>query len=299
MIFRVPKNFEGSCVLNTLKQALRAGTTISICGNKLYAPDVRRAIEQGLLEPMDPKYKKKDTSSNVMIVNKTNQVLVLGDLVLRPTAALMVDRDAVGATSVQAAKKNNLVNIIYGESTAAMRKKSSIKKKAQSTKKKKVKTIKPKTIKKKDIKSGEDIDVEPVVWDFKTKKTKKAEKVPKTPNVIRIDEEKDEKEVDFIDKKPAKKKRKKTTRKKSRKKISKKKDKHLKKKKVKAIKPVGDVRPPKTVADAAIELDSRGNVIKKASDELQHMIDSLSTPKEMSFVDEEQKQAKLEKRKNK
>ena len=216
MIFRVPKNFEGSCVLNTLKQALSAGMTISICGNDLYAPDVRRAIEQGLLEPMDPKYKKKDISSNVMIVNKTNQVLVLGDLVLRPQAALMVDRDVVGSTSIRAAKKNNLINIIYGKSTAAMRKKSSIKKKAQSTKKKKkVKTIKPKTTKKKVVKSGDDIDVEPVVWDFKAKKTKKAEKVPKAPKVVRIDEDKDEKDVDFVDKKTAKKKRKKTTRKKS------------------------------------------------------------------------------------
>ncbi|MHA1471002.1 MAG: hypothetical protein ACTSSP_10660 [Candidatus Asgardarchaeia archaeon] len=293
MIFKVPENFEGSCVLHTLKKALSAGMTVSICGNDLYAPDIRRAIEQGLLKSTDPNYKKKKASSRVVIVNKTDQVLVLGDLVLRPRATLPVDRDKAESIPMQAAKKNNFINIIY-DKTPSSKKKSSMKKKRKSPKSKKVEVVE---IKDKKVKSGEDIDVEPVVWDFKTKKTKKAQKVPKAPKLVKIDEEKEEKDVDFVDKKTkkkkSKKKKKKTTRKKSQKKTSKKKDKHLKKKKVKTIHPVGEARPPLTAADAVIELDSRGNVKKKASDELQHMIDSLHVPGEVGFVDKEQEQERL------
>ena len=48
--------------------------------------------------------------------------------------------------------------------------------------------------------------------------------------------------------------------------------------------------------DAAIELDSRGNPLSKASDVLQHMIDEIDSGKEVIFTDEEQAQERINKR---
>tara|TARA_Y100000310_G_scaffold13838_1_gene14137 strand:- start:17961 stop:18989 length:1029 start_codon:yes stop_codon:yes gene_type:complete len=60
------------------------------------------------------------------------------------------------------------------------------------------------------------------------------------------------------------------------------------KKKVKALEPTGEVRPPKTQADAAVELDSRGKPLgEKPSDTLQQMIDEISGD-DITFVDKEQ-----------
>ena len=52
--------------------------------------------------------------------------------------------------------------------------------------------------------------------------------------------------------------------------------------------------------DVAVELDSRGNLIgEKPSDVLQHLIDSVDSPKELKFVDKEQSDKRYNKRKNK
>ena len=73
MIFRVPKEFEGSFILNSLNMVLTAGRTIELGGNKIYAPDVRAAIKKGILIP-DEHYNKKnvDVNENVTVVNVDN-----------------------------------------------------------------------------------------------------------------------------------------------------------------------------------------------------------------------------------
>ena len=65
---------------------------------------------------------------------------------------------------------------------------------------------------------------------------------------------------------------------------------------VKVIEAVGDKKLPKTQADADIELDSRGNPLENASDTLNHLIDSLSSPEDLSFVDNEQNLDRYQKR---
>jgi len=59
---------------------------------------------------------------------------------------------------------------------------------------------------------------------------------------------------------------------------------------------VGDKRIPKNQMDAAVELDSRGRPLENASDALNHLIDSLTEPDEVSFVDDEQAQDRYENR---
>ena len=52
---------------------------------------------------------------------------------------------------------------------------------------------------------------------------------------------------------------------------------------------MGEKRLPKTAMDAAMDLDSRGNPIgEKPGDTLQHLIDSLNPPEDVSFSDDEQ-----------
>ncbi|HUS48591.1 MAG TPA: hypothetical protein VMZ91_00360, partial [Candidatus Paceibacterota bacterium] len=84
--------------------------------------------------------------------------------------------------------------------------------------------------------------------------------------------------------------KKKTTKRKTTKK------KEIKSKKTnKVIEAVGEVKTEKNSVDVAIELDSRGNPINKASDWFQDLIDEVADT-EVSFVDEEQKERKLKER---
>jgi hypothetical protein len=300
MIFKVPNSFEGSCVLGSIGRALSAGTTISISGNDLYALDIKEAIEKKILVPVKEKYdaKMKKIKHDVIIKNKTNSVLVLGELLLRPLSTLPISKDKIETDQIKAAVQHKLVEIISDEEPVKVKTVKSKKKKKKKSKKKVVKAKKyvpPKT--------GEDINVNPVVWDFRDQSLKEGEKPPKTEEVIRIDEGKDKGEdIDFIDddKKKAKKKtkkRKKTKKKKSKKNI-KKKGISTKKKNIKEIKPIGDKKLPKTQADAAIELDSRGKPLGKPSDTLQHMIDVANEPEDVGFADDDLALERYNKRKD-
>lgn len=325
MIFTVPEDFQGSCVLSTLNKALWKGMTVSISGPDLYAPDVKMAVKKGILVPMDEEYNSKqaDLSSEAMVVNRTDKVLVLENIVLKPWASQMVSKRVTQSVAIISAEKNGFIHIISDETP--MDKSKSATSKKSSKKKTQKKAIKKKTTKKKAKKgeveeiepkaytppeTGEDREVTPVVWNFRDKTTAPAQTVPKT-ETIEVDKEEIE-DVQFVDekveaqqvfpeKKTKKKSKKKSAKKKTKKakaprKTIKKKGKATKKKKVKSVEPVGKKKLPKTQADAAIELDSRGRPIDKASDTLQHLIDSLEEVSDASFVDDEQAQKRYEDR---
>ena len=89
MIFEVSKKLKGSCVLSTLNKVLNSGMTIMIGGNDLYAPDVKAAIKNGILVPVDEKYTKKmsQTDTEVVITNRTKSMIVLDKIVLKPSSS--------------------------------------------------------------------------------------------------------------------------------------------------------------------------------------------------------------------
>ena len=310
MIFTVPKNFKGSFVLNTLDRALSKGMTVSISGNKLYATDIKMAIAAGILVPVGDEYgeDKIGVSHDVVLVNKTSRVMVLGETVLNPNGSLLVSKDALGDTAIKAAIKNGLIGVI---SKDAPKKKKATKKavKKKITKKKVVKKVVEEEVFDEDEEQfvhGSERQVKAKVWNFREQESEEAQIVPQTPDMISVDEEEVE-DIDFVDepleaqkvkakkkkvtKKAKKKAVKKAKKKKAVKKTIKKKGKATKKRKVKALEPVGDKRIPKTQMDAAIELDSRGRPLGKASDTLNHLIDSIDTS-EVAFVDDEQAQAR-------
>lgn len=305
MIFTVPTDFKGSCVLSTLNKALWKGMTVSIYGEDLYAPDVKLAIKRGILVPLGEDYDKEKAklSNEAMVVNKTNKKLVLENIILKPWASRLINKSIIKSPIIQAAQKNGFIEIVSDET------KYSVKESGES------KTLaEEKTLEKKDVQSeeelkrvvppetGADKEVTPTVWNFREKAMENAQVVPKTPDIVKVEEE--GKEIDFIDNEKEtedisigkKRTRRKTTKKKSVKKTIKKEGKATKSKKVKLIEPVGEKKILKTVADAAIELDSQGHPMTKPSDTLQHLIDSLTEPENMSFVDEEQAQDRLDKR---
>ena len=67
-------------------------------------------------------------------------------------------------------------------------------------------------------------------------------------------------------------------------------------KKTKKLEPVGEKRESLTVADAAIELDSRGKPLTKPSDTLQHLIEEISGDTDVDFVDKQQEVERVSKR---
>ena len=314
MNFTVSEKLKGSCVLNTLGRAIWKGMSVSICGNKLYAPDIKLAIKRGILIPVEDEYSEEmaNTSYDVVIVNKTDKLLVLDKMVLKPGGSKIVSKVIAGTIAIQSARKNGLINIISDELETKKSKKKTKKTKKKSKKKSKKKT--KKKAKKKVVKTeeeensayvtpetGADREVKALAWNFRDKSIEEAQIAPKAAEMVVVDKETVE-DIDFVDNPleaqqvtPKKKTKKKASKKKAARKTIKKKGKATKKRKVKSIEPVGDKRLPKTQMDAAIELDSRGNPIDGAN-LLDHLIDSLAEPSDVPFVDQEQAQDRYIKR---
>jgi len=300
MIFRVSEKFKGSCALPTLKRAIWANMTVSITGNDLRADDIRDVIKKGILIPVNDDYdlEKMEKDHDVIIINNTSKVMVLGKIVLRANGSLPISKDLASAQEIISAAEDGFVTILSDEGDKPYIKKKKKTKKKVSKKKKKVKA-KVKVVEDKKhtpSESGEDKDPTALTWNFKSKEMVEAEKVPKAEGFIEVEKE-EEDGIDFVDAKlvktKTKKKVKKTAKKSTRKKVSakktKKKVKKTKNKKVKTLRPVGEKKLPKTSMDAAVELDSRGNPIgEKAGDFLKHMIDEINAPDDVSFADDEQ-----------
>lgn len=311
MIFKVSEKFKGSCVLPTINRAIWANMTISITGNDLRASDVKDVVRKGILIPVDEDYDHDaiEKDHDVIIVNNTDKVLVLGRIALRPNGSLPISKDEAKILEIIAAAKDGSITILSDEEEEPYIKKVSKKKTTKKAKKaKKVEVIEeldyvaPET--------GEDKEPTATTWDFREKKSVEAIKVPKSEDFLVVGEdEKDD--LDFIDaeeevevkkttkKKTTKKKiaKKKTTKKKVVAKKTKKKETKRKSKKVKTLQPVGEKRLPKTEMDAIMELDSRGNPIgDKPGDTLRHLIDSIDTGKDVGFVDDEQSLDRYKKR---
>lgn len=287
MIFKVSEKFKGSCVLPTLNKAIWAKMTISIAGNDLNADDIKGAIRKGILIPMDEEYDALEFQKDhdVIIINNTDRVLVLGGITLRPNGSLPISKDEAAQPVIVSAGENEYITILSdeGEEPYIKRKKSTKKKVSKKTKKEKT-PEEPEFV---TPESGEDKDPTATTWNFKSKELEEAEKIHKVEEFVKVGEEENGEDIEFVDEKKTTKK--KTKKKASVKKKTKKKGKKTKSKKVKEIEPVGEKRLPKTTADAVIELDSRGNPIgEKPGDTLKHLIDSLNSSEDVAMVDDEQ-----------
>lgn len=295
MLFKVPQTYKGSFVLNTLKCTLKAGQIISISESKVSYPDVQAAIKAQVLVPSEEdiydeeKYQK---SSEAMIVNNTDKVLVLGkNIILKPWASLLIEKEELKNGSIAAAQKEGYIVIASDDNSYKNSYKAE--KKENIIKAEKEEKPEEKPEEKKDFIIGEDRKVVPKVWDFRNQQIKEATEVPKTIEIKMIDEEKEEedKKVDFVDsveepvEKPKNGQKNKNQRKTAKKKTTKKEDNKSEKQ--------------KTTKDdiIAIEMDSNGRAIKTAADALQHLIDNINKDEEISFVDKEQEEDRIKQKK--
>lgn len=325
MIFKVSEEFKGSCVLPTINKAIWANMTLSITGNDLRAHDIKEVVRRGILIPVDEDYDHDaiEKDHDVIIVNNTDRVLVLGKTALRPNGSLPISKDEAKVIEIVRAAADGFITILSDEEDEPCVKKKKAKKKAVKKAAKKA----VKKSKKKDVEvietpdyvapeTGEDKEPTATTWDFREKKAVEAIKVPKSEDFTKVGEDERE-DIDFIDgeeeeievKKTVKKKiaKKKATKKKAAKKKiakkkvfvrkTKKKGTKGKSKKVKTLTPVGEKRLPKTYMDAAMELDSRGRPIgDKPGDTLRHLIDSINAPEDVGFVNDEQSLDRYNKR---
>jgi len=314
MIFKVSEKYKGSCVLPTINKAIWANMIISITGNDLRASDIKDVVRKGILIPVDEDYDVNaiEMDHDVIVINNTDRVLVLGKTALRPNGSLPISKDDAKIPEIISAEKDGYITILSDEEPC--------KKKKETAKKLEKKKDVEKKDEKKEVKvidtlnfvtpeSGEDKNPVAVTWNPQTQTTEEAIKIPKSEDFINVgEEEKDD--IDFIDeedeieeeievKKAVKKKttKKSAVKKKVVAKKTKKKETKAKSKKVTILKPVGEKRLPKTEIDAIMELDSRGNPLgDKASDTLKHLIDSIEIKEDISFVDDEQALNRYKKR---
>ncbi len=270
MIFKVSDDFKGSLVLTSINKVILAGMQISVVGNDLYSPDIKRAVRQEILIPfIEGEYDDlHEVNHQVRIINKTDKSLVLGELILHPKASLMISRDFAESTIIQAAESDELIELKYEKLKKILKKTKPVSKSIKKPKKEQpVKKASEKTTAK--------------IWDLREKEIKEVEMTSHSAeNKVELDLEKEKKET------------KKTTKKKTTKKSKKKGN--ATNKRTKNIRPVGEEK--KQDENVAIELDSRGNPIDKPSKVLEEMINKLSTDGNISFVDKEQEIEKLQKR---
>ncbi len=297
MIFKVPENVKGSFTLNTLSRPLWANVEVSINGNDLYAPDVKAAIKNKMLVPyIEGEYDDMfGVSHKVKVINKAGKTLILGSIILRKGTAQMIDKDVAESSILQGAENEGLIKIVSIDekvNTDVIKKnKITVNKdideefiiddEEEDNEEEKVNELREE-IEKREKKENE---TKAQVWDLREQKIKEAEIISKKSDIIEVNEEeekKDKKKITQKKKTTKKRAKRKTVKKKIKKKVNK-----SKKKKVKVIEPVGMVKETDNIA---IELDSRGNPLNKPSQVLENIIN------EIAFVDEEQKQEKINKR---
>jgi hypothetical protein len=284
MIFIVSDKCKGSLSLNSLQKIVKSGSKIAIDSSKILCPDVQAAIANQILIPLEEKeYKNKykNVSPEAIIVNKTNKIMVLGNIVLRPQASLTVDKSFTTSFDVVQAKKQGYIDVVS--------KKEDIKvTPSQPDLSEPVDSIPEE----KAPLRGEDRPVTPQVWDFREKKAVNAVVVPKSEDVTVVDNEEDKKEEKDASIGVVKEK----TKTKAGKNKKDKKGKPTKIQKGKAIKPVGENRPEKTSMEAQMDLDEQGHPINKVADAMRDIIKKV-TGDDISFVDTEQAVERAKQRK--
>lgn len=279
MFFKVSDDYKGSFVLSSIGVTLKAGKKVHIEGRKILSPDVKMAIKNGILSPLDEndeyvnKYSCK--KSEALVMNKTDKILSIGDTVLKPFASLLISKDLVDSKFFKTAESKGYISIISDDDL-----------KEDSTENNEKVNIKT-SIKKGKIVDGEKMETKPVVWDFDKQKLKDAEVIEVTAKDIKTVGEEDNKTAEnetlFVDEENKKDNEIPISKDEEKIKINrKKKDSASKKDNEKKIKPVGEEK--QIIGNADEDLDSRGNPNKKASDALRHFIAEIEQA-DIDFVD--------------
>jgi len=329
MIFKVSKKVKGTLVLNSFKNPLSANSIVTVKGNDLYKDDIQAAIKAGVLiqqtQGDEKEYVPADITPRVTITNNLEKRLVLGKLSIAPLSSTYIPRTDVDEDVLRRAAAAKYISVIFDDEEIEEQyggypidtsdefedndmgdnddtdpviwdfNKEELENAPQVPSSKNT-NLEDEEDEEDEDKSDEEeyeIEVDEVEPD-----DGEDEILDENTVIISKDKKGDviveeiEEEVIVVPKKTVTKK--KLTKKKvvAKKKVSKPKS----KKKVKTIQPTGEIRPPKTVMDAEIELDSMGKpLVDKPSDTLQSLIDEISGD-DIGFVDKEQTIQRLKSR---
>ena len=118
MKFTVSKKVKGSLILKPIGRPVSAGASVYIEGASLYSDDVKRAIKSGLLLPDGPEETKK-VKQNIMtktteavIINKTDRVVIVGNCPIRPNGSIMKEISQLDMNSIRKSVENGLIQVI-------------------------------------------------------------------------------------------------------------------------------------------------------------------------------------------
>lgn len=194
MLFKVSNEYKGSLILNTLKHSLKGGQTIFINDQDLTSSDVKAAIKSKILIPMDEETystQHSQRTGQALIVNRTDKIIVLGQISLKPYSSIIIDEDKSYNGAMGAAEKAKIISITR-DNNFDIQQKSIYKENIQQE------NILQEDILQEDFIAGEDRKVEPVVWNFNKQKVEKAEKIISSDEIINVDDENGEDDNDDI-----------------------------------------------------------------------------------------------------
>lgn len=118
MKFKVSTKVKGSLILKSLGRAVSSGATVYIEGNTLYEDDIQRAIKTGLLVPLTAEAKIEvrekiiNKSSEVVIINKTDRVVIIGNFPIRPNGSAIKDISQLDMNAIKNSVEKGLIQVI-------------------------------------------------------------------------------------------------------------------------------------------------------------------------------------------
>ena len=118
MKFKVSKKVKGSLILKSLGRPVKAGTVVYVEGNRLYADDIKRAVKAGLLIDDEPDIKNQvkenimDKTDEVVIINKRDRVVIIGDFPIRPNGSSIRKIDTLDMGVIRKSIETGLIQVI-------------------------------------------------------------------------------------------------------------------------------------------------------------------------------------------
>jgi len=332
MKFKVSSKVKGSLILKSLGRAMSAGASVHIDGNDLYADDIQRAIKSELLVNFNPEEKIQvqkeiiDKTQEVVLINKTDRVVIVGNIPIRPNGSVIRDVTKLDMNAVKSAMDKDFIQVIvdvdeelfekppaqqeYSKTPPAEKTELetgiNILEDSPSESVAELAALIAEADAEEEIEEEVEEEVRAGVWDAKQQKMVKPQIVPKTGQQLLYDEDEEEnvemvdavdevsevdedEEIRLINEKIASMKKKLAKKKSAKKKTAKKKTakKSSKKKDSKVIKTKFTKESEEDIAQA---LDSMGNPLKN---EMTHMVDDFTTG-EISFCDQEHAQKSID-----
>jgi hypothetical protein len=297
MLFKGSSKIKGVLVLDSINRIIKENSTVEITKNNINAIDVKRAIDGGFLFPIGDGVDEDDyiidvnenkenlkEENTVLIHNKGDNVLILGNIAIKPNCARYIERKFLKFANIDNRIKNGTIKVVSKNKVEKIKKleieenneeieenNEEIEENNEEIEENNEEDILS------EIKKDDLSETKSVVWDFREQKTKEPIKVNLSGEIKQIEEDIENKEEE---KQPVKKRR---GRKKKINVDNENGNKIIKKRgrkktivsEEKKIVPVGEVKSEKTSVEASQHIDNKGEPVEKVSKVVENLIEKL------------------------